>query len=61
MMTNKEFIERVYRKVYGHEITLCSPKERKRRLDKCWNELSGHIESGRKWNNLMEMIKNDNE
>ena len=60
-MTNKEFIERVYRKVYGHEITLFSPKERGCRLDGCWNDLFDLIESGRKWNNLMEMIKNDDE
>ena len=60
-MTNKEFIERVYRKVYGHEIRLWAGKERQRRLDDCWNDLFNLIESGRKWNNLMEMIKNDNE
>ena len=58
-MTNKEFMERVYRKVYGHEITLCSPKERKNRLYKCWQELFNLIESGQKWNNLMEMIHDE--
>lgn len=58
-MTNKEFMERVYRKVCGYEITPCSPKERKNRLYKCWNELFNQIESGKKWNNLMEMIHDE--
>tara|TARA_Y100000385_G_scaffold201219_1_gene208323 strand:+ start:880 stop:1056 length:177 start_codon:yes stop_codon:yes gene_type:complete len=58
-MTNKEFMERVYQKVCGYEITLCSAKERKHRLDKCWNELSSQIEAGNKWNNLMEMIHDE--
>ena len=60
-MINKEFIESVYRKVYGHEIRFWTGKERQRRLDGCRIDLFDLIESGRKWNNLMEMIKNDNE
>jgi len=61
-MTNKEFIERVYRKVYGHEIPSAgNPREHRNQLYKCWAVLEERIASGQKWNNLMEMIKNDSE